>query len=111
MRRLPCLELERAGRQPVERGDHRARTGIGLDFARHMHLDLSRPGQRLSERWAGDRHCRGRVSNRGDGDGGPVELRWVEAGDINPKGRCRADATAVDGICERYLVAAEGHFI
>ena len=95
----------------MERGDDCARTGIGLDYARDMHLNLSRPGQRLAERWAGDRHCRGRVSNRGDSDGGPVELRRVETGDINPKGRRRADATAADGIGERYLVAAEGHFI
>jgi hypothetical protein len=51
------------------------------------------------------------VANRGDGDGGPVELCRVEARDINPKGRRRADAAAADGIAERYLVAAEGHFI
>ena len=34
-----ALCLERAGRQPVESGDDRARTGIGLDIARNMHLE------------------------------------------------------------------------
>jgi hypothetical protein len=95
----------------VERGNDRARTGIWLDNARNMHLEPGGPGQRLSERGAGDRHCRGGVANRGDGDSGPVELRGVEARHIDPEGRCRADATAADGIAERYFVAAEGHFI
>jgi hypothetical protein len=95
----------------VEAADDRARTGIWLDDARNMHLEPGGPGQRLAEGGARDRHCRGGVANRGDGDSSPVELRRVEARDINPEGRCRADATAVDGISERYLLAAEGHFI
>jgi hypothetical protein len=106
-----ALGLERAWRQTVESGDDRTGARIRLDNARHMHLEPCGPGQRLAERWARERHRRRGVANWGDGDSGPVELRRVEARDIGPEGRCRADAMAADGIRERYLVAAEGHFI